>query len=79
MKIVSVECPRCQRLNQIPGSDIELLDLPGGSFRCCFSCAAGLDFSRARLEDYQQDTPSVPAVPLAAMVARTTFGLRPPR
>jgi len=54
MKIVSVECPRCRRLNQIPGSDIEILDLPGGSFRSCFSCYASLDFSCARVEDYQQ-------------------------
>lgn len=54
MRIICVDCPVCGQLNQIPGSDIELLDIPGGSNRECFSCGGDLDFSRARIENYQQ-------------------------
>ncbi len=53
MEVVVVECPNCGRTNQIPGSDIELLDLPGSSFRACYGCDADLDFSSAKVEVYQ--------------------------
>ena len=54
MKVVSVICPACGRLNQMPGSDLELFNIPGGTKHACHACNADLDFSVARLEYYQE-------------------------
>lgn len=53
MKVVCVDCQKCGSLNQLSGSDLELVDLPGVTPRECYRCGDLLNFSKARIEDYQ--------------------------